>query len=58
MGAFCGIPAQAEHKINISVSIPELVKQIEKEVAKKVEPQVEEAKDIASYIQTSELYRI
>ena len=70
MGGVCGIPVP-EHKVNISVNIPEIVKQIEKEVIEKVELKVKEVekevkgkckvspvKPIEEYIKQYELYKI
>ena len=66
MGGVCGIPVP-EHKVNISVNIPEIVKQIEKEVIEKVELKVKDDKldnkitpvePIESYIKRCELYQI
>ena len=66
MGSVCGIPVP-EHKVNISVNIPEIVKQIEKEVIEKVELKVKEVekkvslspvKPIEEYIKQYELYKI
>ena len=74
MGAVCGIPiTPTAHKVNITVNIPEIVKQIEKEVIEKVELKVKEVKKeveevkcckpspvkpIEEYIKQYELYKI
>ena len=71
MGAVCGIPiTPTEHKVNITLNIPEIVKQIEKEVIEKVELKVKEVekevecckpspvKPIEEYIKQYELYKI
>ena len=53
MGSVCGIPVP-EHKVNISVNIPEIVKQIEKEVIEKVELKVKEVKEVEKEVKEVE----
>lgn len=67
MGAICGIPLQSqpEHKVNITLNIPEIVKNLEKDLTEKVVKEVEEVKEnivpvksIESYLKTNELFHI